>query len=181
MKLNILTERSWIFLGKPVIAYRVLKFSALYGNRRCTRAHDRTLFLTRRSQSVPSHSVSVSHISQPPIDDYVIKFFFLRRLLWKIFCKHVLVLLCVPNAPLTLLSGLKHRNIWRREHCTTAHTVFLQQPVTPSLLVATETQFHKYTKELIKLLSYYCNFYVFRYKVVWVNTVKWIIDNIPHI
>jgi len=39
MKLNILTARSRIVLGKPVIAYRVLKFSAFYGNRRCTRAH----------------------------------------------------------------------------------------------------------------------------------------------
>jgi len=51
-------------------------------------------------------------------------------------------------------------------NCTTAHTVILQQPVTPTLLVAMETQFHKYTKEWIKFLSYYCNFYVSRYKVV---------------
>jgi hypothetical protein len=54
MKLNILTARSTIVSEKPVIAYRVLKFSAFYGNRRCTRAHNRSSFLTRRSQSVPS-------------------------------------------------------------------------------------------------------------------------------
>jgi hypothetical protein len=105
MKRNILTARSRIVLVKPVIAYRVLKFSAFYGNRRCTRAHNRPLFLTRRSQSVPSLPVSVSHISQTTIDDYVFKIFLLRRFLWKIFCKHILVLLCVSNASLTVLSG----------------------------------------------------------------------------
>jgi hypothetical protein len=90
MKLNILTARSRIVPGKPVIAYRVLKFSAFYGNWRCTRAHNRSSFLTRQSQSVPSPPVSVSHINQLPIDDCVIKIFLLSRLLWKIFCKHVL-------------------------------------------------------------------------------------------
>lgn len=81
MKLNIQTARSRIVMGKPVIAYHVLKCSAFYGNRRCTRAHNRSLFLTRRSQSVPSHPVSVPHISLPPIDDYVFKIFLLRRIL----------------------------------------------------------------------------------------------------
>ena len=34
--------------------------------------------------------------------------------------------------------------------------------VTLSLLVCLETQFHKYTKERIKLLLYYCIFYLLR-------------------
>jgi hypothetical protein len=79
MKINILNSRSRIVLGKLVIAYRVLKFSAFYGNRRCTRAHI-DLHSSPGNPSPYRHPpVSVPHINQPPIDDCVFKIFLHRR------------------------------------------------------------------------------------------------------